>query len=152
MEQIHEYFDDLITERIAFLDPLKHDNLLVDDETFSRSKRYFWATSTLKELDAVIPENIQHITELINQRELTPVAGDEVGFVEASRKRMRQFFEQLKEIAERLRDKRQEALDLRDGLFNVSAVVESRAATRLGENAKLLTFVSIFFLPLRFVW
>jgi len=28
--------------------------------------------------------------------------------------------------------------------------MESRAATRLGENIKLLTFVSVFFLPLSF--
>lgn len=35
-------------------------------------------------------------------------------------------------------------------LFNASAVIESRASTRLGENVKLLTFVSIFFLPLTF--
>ncbi|KXX81511.1 Lon protease [Madurella mycetomatis] len=33
-------------------------------------------------------------------------------------------------------------------LFNASAVMESRASTQLGENVKLLTFVSIFFLPL----
>ena len=35
-------------------------------------------------------------------------------------------------------------------LFNASAVIESRASTRLGENVKLLTFVNIFFLPLSF--
>lgn len=35
-------------------------------------------------------------------------------------------------------------------LFNASAVIESRASTRLGENVKLLAFVSIFFLPLSF--
>jgi hypothetical protein len=39
---------------------------------------------------------------------------------------------------------------LRDGLFNASALVESRASTRLGENIKLLTYVSIFYLPLAF--
>ncbi|TGO10826.1 hypothetical protein BTUL_0125g00400 [Botrytis tulipae] len=108
-EQILEYFDNLITEKIAFLDPLKHDNLLGDDETFSRSK-----TPTIE--------------------------GDEVRFLEGSRKHMRGRLGQLEEIAKRLRDKRQEALDLRDGLFNASGVMESRAATRLGENVKLLTF------------
>lgn len=35
-------------------------------------------------------------------------------------------------------------------LFSASAVMESRASTQLGENIKLLTFVSIFFLPLTF--
>ncbi|KAF7948502.1 uncharacterized protein EAE97_003913 [Botrytis byssoidea] len=38
----------------------------------------------------------------------------------------------------------------RDGLFNASALMESRASTRLGENVKLLTYVSIFYLPLAF--
>ncbi|KAF7890698.1 hypothetical protein EAF00_009013 [Botryotinia globosa] len=121
-EQILEYFENLITEKIAFLDPLKHDNLLVDDETFSRSKRYFWAISTLKELDANSPQL------------------KEMRFLEGSRKHMRGRLGQLEEIAKRLRDKRQEALDLRDGLFNARDVMESRAATRLGENVKLLTF------------
>ena len=40
-------------------------------------------------------------------------------------------------------------------MFNASSVIESRASTRLGENVKLLTYVSIFFLPLAFcvaVW
>ncbi len=35
-------------------------------------------------------------------------------------------------------------------LFNASGVVESRASTRLGEIVKLLTYVSIFYLPLSF--
>ncbi|TGO39162.1 hypothetical protein BHYA_0059g00260 [Botrytis hyacinthi] len=139
-EQILEHFDNLITKKIAFLDPLKHDNFLVNDETFSRSKRYFWAISTLKELDAVISENIQQVSKLINQREPTKIEGDEGRFLEGSRKHMRGRLGQLEEIAKRLRDKRQEALDLRNGLFNASGVMESRAATRLGENVKLLTF------------
>ena len=35
-------------------------------------------------------------------------------------------------------------------LFNASAVIDSRASIRQGEHIKLLTFVSIFFLPLSF--
>lgn len=35
-------------------------------------------------------------------------------------------------------------------LFNASAVIESRAATELGENVKLLTYISIVYLPLSF--
>ncbi|KAL2838260.1 hypothetical protein BJY01DRAFT_251061 [Aspergillus pseudoustus] len=33
-------------------------------------------------------------------------------------------------------------------LFNASAVIESRAATKLDENVKLLTYVSVAYLPL----
>jgi hypothetical protein len=35
-------------------------------------------------------------------------------------------------------------------LFSASSVIESRASTDLGENVKLLTYVSIFYLPLGF--
>jgi Mg2+ and Co2+ transporter CorA len=35
-------------------------------------------------------------------------------------------------------------------LLDQLTVIESRAATRLGENVKLLTFISIFYLPLAF--
>lgn len=35
-------------------------------------------------------------------------------------------------------------------LFSASAVIETRAATYLGENIRLLAYVSIFYLPLAF--
>ncbi|TGO72778.1 hypothetical protein BELL_0420g00110 [Botrytis elliptica] len=66
--------------------------------------------------------------------------GDEVELVEASRKKLRQCFKRLEGIADGLNKKKEEAIDMRDGLFNVSAVMESRAATKSGENVKLLTF------------
>jgi hypothetical protein len=42
-----------------------------------------------------------------------------------------------------------------DGLFNASALSETRNTNRLSQNVKLLTYVSIFYLPLAFcaaVW
>lgn len=39
---------------------------------------------------------------------------------------------------------------LRDGLFDASALIESRLSTRLGQNVQLLTYISIFYLPLGF--
>ena len=59
-------------------------------------------------------------------------------------------FERLREVRRRFKEHLDRINLLRDGLFNASAVIESRASTRLGENVKLLTFVSIFFLPLGF--
>lgn len=35
-------------------------------------------------------------------------------------------------------------------LFNASALIESRSSTRLGQNVKLLTYVSIVYPPLAF--
>lgn len=75
----------------------------------------------------------------------------------------------LKAMKERFERQRIRAEDLREGvntktctnltspsltphkkLFSASIVVESRLSTRLAQNVKLLTYVSIFYLPLAF--
>src|SRR5437667_12194073 len=58
-EELAEYFDEMLCERKALLDPEYHDSLLTDDGTFSRSKKYFWAIEFLKELDKSISDNIR---------------------------------------------------------------------------------------------
>lgn len=62
--------------------------------------------------------------------------------------------QQIKQFLEDLRKefnaKRATVQGLRDGLFNASALMESRSSTRLGMNVQLLTYVSIFYLPLAF--
>ncbi|KAF7919268.1 hypothetical protein EAE99_008570 [Botrytis elliptica] len=151
--KIIEYFDGLISEKMAFRDPDRHDRLLVDDETFSRSKKYFWAISILKELHVKISKNIEEIERIMDDSRIR--SGTASASLGLNCEDIRRKLKLLQEIANRLADKREEALDLRDGLFNASGVMESRASTRLGENVKLLTFVSIFFLPLSFcmaVW
>ncbi|KAK4236067.1 hypothetical protein C8A03DRAFT_36049 [Achaetomium macrosporum] len=47
---------------------------------------------------------------------------------------------ELKQVRQRFREKLARITVMRDGLFNASAVMESRASTQLGENVKLLTF------------
>ncbi|KAF7958029.1 hypothetical protein EAE96_003596 [Botrytis aclada] len=151
--KIIEYFDGLISEKMAFRDPDHHDRLLVDDETFSRSKKYFWAISILKELHVSISKNIEEIERVLEDPRIR--IGTANTSLDLNLEGIRKKLKLLQDIASRLSDKREEALDLRDGLFNASGVMESRASTRLGENVRLLTFVSIFFLPLSFrmaVW
>ncbi|TGO14936.1 hypothetical protein BTUL_0046g00250 [Botrytis tulipae] len=131
--KIIEYFDGLISEKMAFRDPDNHDRLLVDDETFSKSKKYFWAISILKELHVRISKNIEEIKRVMDDPRIrSGTASTSLGLncEEIGRK-----LKSLQDIANRLSDKREEALDLRDGLFNASGVMESRASTRLGENA-----------------
>ncbi|KAH8599579.1 hypothetical protein B0O99DRAFT_365076 [Bisporella sp. PMI_857] len=147
---IIEYFDNLISEKDTFLDPERHDNLLSDDESFSRSKKYFWAITTLKELDASVSDNLLQVRRLLDSAAPSSIEKLHIAEFEDARYCLKIRYHELEEVATKLREKRQEATDLRDGLFSASAVMESRAATRLGENVKLLTFVSIFFLPLSF--
>lgn len=76
---------------------------------------------------------------------------------ENSQKRIKNLAEEIDVLMESLinfqsqfKHQQETAQAFRDGLFNASALIESRASTRLGENVKLLTYVSIFYLPLAF--
>ena len=40
------------------MQPNEHDNLLFDDEAFSRSRRYLWAIDCLSEFESAISDNI----------------------------------------------------------------------------------------------
>ncbi|KAF7864407.1 hypothetical protein EAF04_006541 [Stromatinia cepivora] len=149
--EILTYFGNLIKERAAFLDLGLHDTLLVDDEEFSRSKRYFWAISTLQELDISITENMSQVEKFVRTNQ------DSANFKDSQTSDWAKYVRsigtqlmELKNIAKRLQEKKDEVLYLRDGLFNASGVIESRTSTRLNENVRLLTFASIFFLPLSF--
>jgi hypothetical protein len=63
--RIVSYFKDIIIEKDVFLDAAAHDALLFDNESFSRSKRYFWAITTLKEINHAVMGNIQEIENLL---------------------------------------------------------------------------------------
>ncbi|KAH8805866.1 hypothetical protein F5884DRAFT_640416, partial [Xylogone sp. PMI_703] len=148
-ECVSDYFGSLIGHRETLADPDAHDSLLFDDDSFSRSRRYFWAINYLAELDISIGENIVQLERCVAT---WPQYAD-FQFHEDRQTEKRSLHErlnQLRDMRYRLRTLRQDAIALRDGLFSASGVIESRAATRLGENIRLLTFVSIFFLPLSF--
>jgi hypothetical protein len=151
---LEEYLQKLFIGRSTLLDPQHHGALLSDDEAFSRSKTHFWAINLFSDVDKCLQANItalEGFDRMWMQHQLEP------------------WIENFKAKQVRFRDLREEAKALRDGvslqvanfktihitdgseqLFSASSVMESRASTRLGENVKLLTYVSIFFLPLSF--
>jgi len=178
-ERILSYFDEIIVEKDVFLDPEVHDSLLTDDESFSRSKRYFWAITTLKEINHTVIDNIQEIENLLAVKSPMDRAAEssegepridlerEKIRLNQNRRQMRVIQDRLKMISVNLSRKLGEVTELRNGvsnarksskhirlmkskLFNASSVMESRAATRLGQNVMLLTFISIAFLPFSF--
>jgi hypothetical protein len=53
-----EHFDEFLKDGKPFLKAREHDNLLVDDETFSRSRKYFWSLSCLSEFILYINDAI----------------------------------------------------------------------------------------------
>ncbi|KAL6229167.1 hypothetical protein BDW75DRAFT_225533 [Aspergillus navahoensis] len=162
--EIAEYLTRLIKKQDAIFDPQQHDGLLFDDSTFSRSRLYFWAIDCLDMFIPRIMANIREWEHFWEARKPVFEAGERI--VKEVRAELR-FVEQtpddpwrnlvplvedqitrLRAIHARLGILRDQVTALRDGLFNASAVIESRAATELGENVKLLTYVSIVYLPL----
>ena len=158
------YFDYILDGGDSLMKPTEHDNLLFDDGAFSRSRRYFWAIDCLSEFELTITDNIAQ-WELYKAARVQPLERmtqhDQRQFDLAERQ-----YRVLQNQRESFRQKLASTKALRDAvrypaimvctranisqLFNASVVIESRASTKLGENIKLLTFVSIFFLPLAF--
>lgn len=145
------FFDFILDGGDSLMQPAEHDNLLFDDGAFSRSRRYFWAIDCLSEFEASISDNI-HQWESYKQARILPLFSSnllpELDFVQY--RNVEKHYHILQNQREYFRQKLASTKALRDALFSASAVIESRASTRLGENVKLLTFVSIFFLPLAF--
>lgn len=52
------YFDYILDGGDSLMKPAEHDNLLFDDGSFSRSRRYFWAIDCLSDFEISITDNI----------------------------------------------------------------------------------------------
>ena len=143
------YFDYILDSGNSLMHPTEHDNLLFDDGAFSRSRRYFWAIDCLSEFELSISDNL-HQWELYKQAKIESLVECLPDLDQRQLAHVERQYRVLQNQRESFRQKLASIRALRDALFNASAVIESRASTRLGENVKLLTFVSIFFLPLSF--
>ncbi|KAL9130564.1 MAG: hypothetical protein Q9217_001277 [Psora testacea] len=144
------YFDYILDDGDSLMNPTEHDNLLFDDGALSRSRKYFWAIDCLSEFESTVGDNLTQ-WEYYRDATVFPSMKDSLSSLE---QRQLVFADMQYRTLQAQRDSFRQKLTatraLRDALFNASAVIESRASTRLGENVKLLTFVSIFFLPLAF--
>ena len=118
--EIADYFAWLIGHRDALADPDTHDSLLFDDDSFSRSRRYFWAINYLAELDVSIEGNCTQLEQWIGMwPTYTKVQSKELG---AEVKTLPERLEQLRGLQGRLRGLRQEAFALRDGVSLSSSI------------------------------
>ena len=171
----------VLTARIAKLaTPLKEiifnsqmrDNLLFETGDFVWSRRYFWASQTLgilsDELDAMIQAYKETFTDEVwagEHKTLFPGNSDTSARYSNWRKKLghqRKLFEReienLRDIRRFCDREQKDIKGLREWLFSGTSVQESRKAVEQasitveqGYNIKLLTLVTIFFLPLTFV-
>ncbi|KAK1776556.1 hypothetical protein QBC45DRAFT_444306 [Copromyces sp. CBS 386.78] len=164
--ELDPYFDRLDAKRELIFNPEQHDSLLFDDRHFSRSRLYFWAINGLgrfiQDINVTIERwemfwernerhirrSEQHLVDKHVKAEKKPHIGDRS--VDELLASVDLRIQSLKNTRQGFEARRQKIIEYRDGLFNASSVIETREATRLSQNVKLLTFVSIFYLPLGF--
>lgn len=158
--RLDEYLESLLVE--DFMDSAAYSKLLFDDSAFSRSRLYFWVLGCLNEFDPMIEDNIKQWKLYRRARiqgrldpDSTPMHS--AATMQQDLKRLLELDKKAGDIEQSLEDLRAEfsakhnrVRALREGLFNASALMESRSSTRLGQNVQLLTYVSIFYLPLGF--
>ena len=141
------------------------DKLLFEDKDFTYSRRYFWAYNTL----GVINDGIKSMRaayldtftrEFWEGRHMTlwplpdpklPESREYLAKLEAPRQELEAAVRDLQEAYDKNERTRTEIRSLREQLFSGSSVKESRRAIEQGDNIKILTSVSMIFLPLTFV-
>jgi hypothetical protein len=112
-QAVEKYFGWLIGHREALSDPDAHDSLLFDDDTFSRSRKYFWAINYLAEMDTSIASNIAQLEPWIKtEKEL----GAEQWKRRPDARSLLERLNQMKNVRARLWAQREEAIALRDGV------------------------------------
>jgi len=140
------------------------DKLLFEDKDFTYSRRYFWAYNTLGVINDGVKAMMAAYTGTFTSDfwagrhpTLWPLRGEGAGTagylgkMATLRHELEHAVEDLGRIVERNERTRKEIANYREQLFSGSSVRESRRAVEQGDNIKILTLVSMIFLPLTFV-
>lgn len=103
--EISDYIETFIASENAFLKEEKHDDLLFDDDTFSRSRQYFWVITSIGEFLPIIDSTIE---------EWHRVSGLVVRSAQMDERSL--LDSRLEDIKERLKSQRKRSVALRDGV------------------------------------
>ncbi|PMD34555.1 hypothetical protein L207DRAFT_570252 [Hyaloscypha variabilis F] len=168
--EILTYVEELLGDQELILSPEQHDKLLDDDKSGSRSRMYFWVINSLITFRVMMDESSQVYLEFRNAviEDPQPDYSKEEQKIMIEATKTMENFERLGTRADVIRGR---ATVLLNSLFSAISVAEShratdftetiklltestleesRKSTRLGQNVMLLTYVSIFYLPLAF--
>ncbi|KAK4218349.1 hypothetical protein QBC37DRAFT_198740 [Rhypophila decipiens] len=164
--QLYESITKLITPPDQFMfDAKLRDKLLFEDAHFTYSRRYFWAYNTLGVINDGIKSMCKSYTDTFTpdfwrgrHRTLWPHPDpDSAEGIEyaarmgALKQELDSAVAVLIEVQAKNERTRKEIGSLREQLFSGSSVKESRRAIEQGDNIKVLTGISMIFLPLTFV-
>ncbi|KAK3347918.1 hypothetical protein B0H65DRAFT_571344 [Neurospora tetraspora] len=164
--QINDEVTKLITPPSEFMfNSQLRDGLLFEDENFSYSRRYFWAYNTLGVINVGIDSMVSAYKETFTQEfwdgkheklwaHPNPDLDDGKAYAKCMgvlRQELDREVNNLEKVRKKNEKTREEISSLREQLFSGSSVKESRRAIEQGDNIKILTVVSMLFLPLTFV-
>lgn len=139
------------------------ESVLFEDESYTNSRTYFWALQSLRIINDCI-DSILTSWEISNTSRILRAeqdavrlphkpADDDTGKRKAiisSLMAIESQIQQLKNLIKENGAKQEEIIALRDGLFNASAVLEARTTVTQGNNIRILTYISMLFLPASF--
>lgn len=164
---LHERITKLITPPTEFM--FNHhlrDKLLFEDKHFTYIRRYFWAYNTLAVINtgikAMISAYVDTFTDdfwagthpLLWPHPSSPQSPDAMDYaakMAVLRRELDKVVSDLSEVLKQNERTRKEIENLRDQLFSGSSIKESRRAIDQGDNIRILTVISMLFLPLTFV-
>jgi hypothetical protein len=75
-EQIGYYMECLLAEKNRLLDPDYYDNLLTDNATFIRLKKYFWVIEFIIEAEINVLDNINQVKHSVKPMYSNPPSGE----------------------------------------------------------------------------
>ncbi|CAF3576032.1 unnamed protein product [Fusarium graminearum] len=163
---LHERITKLITPPPEFMfDPKLRDKLLFEDRHFTFIRRYFWSYNTLAVVNTGIKSMIAAYVDTFTDSfwagthpilwpHRYPDTPDGVAYRErmaSVRLELDKVVQELTDVLKRNERTRKEIENLRDQLFSGSSIKESRRAIEQGDNIRILTMISMIFLPLTFV-
>lgn len=141
------------------------DKLLFEDADFTFSRRYFWAYNSLARVNDSIRSMINAYSDTFTPEfwsgqhptlwpHSDPESAEGCNYL-AQLGRLRQELEcSMKNLKAVIRSNellRREVDNLREQLYSGSSVKENRTTIEQGENIKILTGISMLFMPLSFV-
>jgi hypothetical protein len=124
-------------------------DLMADDPQFSLSKTYFWALQAYKLFEETLLETITTWNKF--KSESLPRLDDPRMCPEDRQTSIDDIDDAIKELeakVARIKKRYKEVKDLRTGLESASALFDGRTTVRQGENVRLLTYITILFVPL----
>jgi hypothetical protein len=125
-DNLVQYIDEMLDNgKDILLDPRKHDLLLFDDDRFSRSRKYWWASNMLVELQKKIEKSREVHQKLVNDliRPINKGIDEPPNSIVDFLLRESKAYKRLEELLYRIADQQKHVEALRAGVSIYSRIL-----------------------------